>query len=114
MNNLLAQSGKITNPVLGGLGNQSGESYIQKFVPAAIGMGFLIGSIIFFFMLVVGAIQWISSGGDKQALESARGKLSNALIGIVLLFAAFALVSLIETFFRINILSLDIGPLKIQ
>lgn len=113
MNNILAQ-GKLTNPVLGNLGSQTGESYFQKFVPATIGMAFLIGAIIFFFTLVIGAIQWISSGGDKQGLESARGKITNAMIGIILLFAAFALVNLIEIFFKINILSLDIGALKIQ
>lgn len=107
-------NGSITNPVIGGLGNQSGASFFSKAIPSAIGLAFLIGSIIFFFMLVIGAIQWISSGGDKQALEGARSKISNALIGIVLLFAAFAIVSLIQKFFGIQILTLDIGPLIIR
>jgi len=65
-------------------------------------------------MLITGAIQWISSGGDKQALESARNKISNALVGIVILFAVFAIINLIETFFGINIMTLDMGALVIQ
>jgi len=104
----------ITNPVLGKLGTLPGTTFFAKFIPSAIGLAFIVGSLIFFAMLVFGAIQWISSGGDKQALESARGRISSALIGIILLFAAFALISIIQNFFGIKILTLDIRPLIIQ
>jgi hypothetical protein len=104
----------IKNPVLGTLGNMSGESFFQKIVPAAITLAFIIGALIFFFMLIVGAIKWISSSGDKQALESARGTITSALIGIIILFATFAIIRLIEHFFGIKILTLDIGSLVIQ
>jgi len=104
----------ITNPAIGSLGNQSGVSFFQKFAPAAVTLGFIIGVIIFFFILITGAIQWISSGGDKQALEGARGKISNALIGIIILFAVFAIIQLIQNFFGISILTLDISKLVIQ
>lgn len=104
----------ITNPALGNLGGQSGESFFAKAIPAAIGVLFVIGTLIFFATLVLGAINWISSGGDKQRLEGARDRISSALIGLVILFAAFAIVNLIETFFHISILTLDIGPLVIQ
>lgn len=110
-------SSNIQNPILQGvLGNPgtAGASYFASAIPAAIGLAFIIGALIFFFMLIWGAIQWISSGGDKQALENARGRITNALVGIVLLFAAFAIVALIQSFFHISILTLDISPLIIQ
>jgi len=106
--------GTISNPVIGDLGKQTGVSFFQKLLPAAISLVFIGGSIIFFFMLVMGAIQWISSGGDKQALEGARSKLTNALIGIVILFSSFAIIKLIEMFFGVHILTLDIQSLVIQ
>lgn len=113
-----AQETAIKNPALGGTLNsllqQGGSAFFSQLIPAAVGLGFLIGAIIFFFMLVVGAIAWISSGGDKQALEAARSRITNALIGIIILFASYAIISLIEAFFHINILTLDIGPLVIQ
>lgn len=112
-NKLLAQT--VTNPVLGpGLQGKSGIGFFQSFIPAAIGLAFVIGSLIFFFILVIGAIQWITSGGDKAGIEAARGKISNALIGLAILFSAFAVVMVIEIFFGVNILTLDIGPLIIQ
>lgn len=104
----------IRNPLLPQPVDQTGVQFFQNALPAAVGLGFVIGAIIFFFMLVVGAIQWIFSGGDKQSLESAGGKLSNALVGILILFAAFAVINLIEIFFGITIMALDIGPLVIQ
>lgn len=111
---LAAGSGTITNPVFNQPGGQDGLTFFQSFVPGLIGLGFVAGTIIFFFVLIIGGIQWITSGGDKQALESARGKLTNAIIGIVILFSLFAILDLIHVFFGVKIVTLDIGPLVIQ
>ena len=83
-------------------------------LPNIIGLIFIVGIIIFFFMLLMGAVQWISSGGDKGKLESARGRLTSAIIGIVILLSVFAIMQLIQTFFGVSILTLDIGPLIIR
>lgn len=111
-------SGSITNPILGtpavGASGNAGINFLQKAVPAAIILGLVAGVVIFFYMLVTGAIAWISSGGDKQALEGARGKITNALIGLVILLATFAIIRLVGYFFNISILTLDIGKLVIQ
>ncbi len=109
------EGGKITNPVFGeALKGKTGIGFFQNFIPAAIGLGFLIGVLVFFFVLIIGAIGWILSGGDKAAVESARGKITSAIIGIIVLFATFVLLRFTGDFFGINILTLDIGPLKIK
>ena len=79
-----------------------------------VGLGLLVGVLIFFFVMVVGAIGWITSGGDKAAIESARGKIVSAIVGLIILFALFALIGAIENFFGVDILSLDIGPFTIK
>lgn len=105
----------ITNPVLkSSLKSMSGVDFLGDFLPRFIGLAFVIGAIVFFFIMIVGAIQWTSSGGDKTALEGARGKITNAIVGIVILFSLFALLKIIESFFGIDILTLDIGPLVIE
>lgn len=108
----------ITNPALSKelqdkLKTEGGSNYIQDLLPRIIGLGLIIGIVIFFFIMLIGAIQWISSGGDKSAIESARSKITNALVGILLLLALFAIIKLIGDFFGINILEIDLGPLKI-
>ncbi len=111
-NPLLAQ---ITNPALGSeLNKNTGLSFVQQLIPSLIGLAFVAGALLFFFMLLVGAIQWITSGGDKASIEAARGRLGQALIGIVILFSVYALIKLIENFFGVSILALDIGPLIIK
>ncbi len=104
----------INNPALGNLSNCDSVFFFSQLIQGLIGLAFVVGSVLFFFMLLIGAIQWITSGGDKGAVEAARGRVTQALIGIVVLFSVFAIIKLIEGFFGINILLIDIGPLIIK
>ncbi len=104
----------ITNPLLKEtLQKKSGVGFFQSFIPNLVTLGLIIGVLFFLFILIIGAIQWISSGGDKNALEEAKKKITNAIIGIIILFSVFALLKVIENFFGISILTLDIGSLAI-
>ena|SRR3989344_7962384 len=113
---LRQEGGPITNPALGSkLQKLSGTQFFSRLIPSLIGLGFVVGVIVFVFMFILGAIQWISSWGDKGQLEEARGKIIHSLAGLIILFALFALIKVIEHFFLdINILLLDIGVLKIE
>ena len=106
----------ITNPLIptGAKEGVSGIIFFQKLIPSLITIAIAVGVIIFFFNLIAGAIQWISSGGEKEAVSQARKRITNALIGIVILFIIFALAALIEYFFNIKILTLDIDSLVIK
>lgn len=61
-----------------------------------------IAALVFFFMLVIGGVRWILSGGDKGQTEAARSQVTAALIGLVIVFAAFAIATLIGQFFGIG------------
>jgi hypothetical protein len=103
----------IENRVTGNIGGGSAVSFLQNLLPRLVTIVLIVGAIIFFFNLVAGAIQWISSGGDKEAVGKARGRITSALVGLIILFAVFAVIQLIENFFHIQILTLDIGKLII-
>jgi hypothetical protein len=68
----------------------------------------VVAAVVFFFILVIGGIKWIASGGDKAATEGARNQITAALVGLVIVFAAWAIVALINTFFGINIFNLTL------
>ena len=89
--------------------NLSGVEFLNKLLPNMVGLAFVIGIVIFFFVFIFGAIQWITSGGDKAGLESARSKIVNALV-----FSVFVILKIIEDFFGINILTIDLGVFFIQ
>jgi hypothetical protein len=46
----------------------------------------------------MGGIEWITSGGDKGKTESARNKITAAVIGLVILAASWAILGLVLQF----------------
>lgn len=77
-------------------------------IGALIVLLIIIAAIVFFFMLLIGGIRWITSGGDKAQTEGARNQVTSALVGLVIVFAAWAILQLIEAFFGISIGELQI------
>ena len=98
----------IINPPAGLPGQLSGIT-ISGIISALIQILLIIAAIAFFFILVIGGIRWITSGGDKANTEAARNQITSALVGLVIVFAAWAIMTLIDSFFGTNILGgLDI------
>ena len=64
----------------------------------------VIAGLMVFFYLIMGGIQYISSGGDKAQAEAARNRITYALIGLVIVVGSFAIIKLVEQFFGLNIL----------
>jgi NADH:ubiquinone oxidoreductase subunit 6 (subunit J) len=56
---------------------------------------FVVGAVIALFYLVMGAIGWITSGGDKTKTEAARNKITSAVIGLLILGAVFVIFTLV-------------------
>jgi len=84
------------------------ELTIGGIVAGLIRLILVVAALVFFFILVIGGIRWIASGGDKAQTEAARGQITAALVGLVIVFAAWAIDQLINTFFGINIFELTI------
>lgn len=84
--------GRITG--LGEFADPGGQapSNFVRIVSVVIGLMTLIAGVFFFFILLSGAIGWISAGGDRQKIESARQRIFNGVIGIVVVVAAIFIV----------------------
>ena len=91
----------------GQFGNIQGLSF-AAIIAAAIKMVLVIAALVFFFILVIGGVKWILSEGDKGKTEAARNQITQALVGLVIVFAAWAIAQLIGTFFGVNIFQLEI------
>lgn len=110
-----AGTGSITNPALGdNLQNLEGASFFDRLLSTGITLFFIVGGIVFLIMLISGGVQWITAAGNKDQLEGAQKRITNALIGIVVLFSVYAIVRLVGSIFGINILTIDIDPLIIR
>ncbi len=102
--NYLAQLNLSPGGSFGNLGLIS----IETLISSAIVIILVIAALAFLFMLILGGIRYITSGGDKASTESARSQITAALIGLVIVFAAWAIINLVSIFFGIDILSLNI------
>lgn len=63
----------------------------------------IIAVVISLFYLVFGGIKWVTSGGDKAKVESARNHIIAAIIGLVISFLAFFILSVVLSFFGMNL-----------
>lgn len=80
----------------------------QSVVTFIIGAIFVVAGLFSFIYLLWGGVQWILAGGDKEGTEKARKRITAALIGLAIVFSAYALVLLVQTIFGVSILTLKI------
>jgi len=97
---LLAQ---LTNPALpASLGSNKSSNIVGLLVSNIVGALFIFAFFLTLVYLLTGGIQWLTSGGEKGALESARNKITNALIGLVIVASSYAIFTLVGEFFGIT------------
>lgn len=77
-------------------------------ITAIIRFILIVAFIAAFIMLLIGGIRWILAGGDEKAVSSARGTITAALIGLVIVLLSFAIIKLVEAFFGVTIISGEI------
>lgn len=84
------------------IGNTVKDITVGGIVSTAITWILIIAAIMFFFMLLIGGISWLTSGGDEQKVAGAKGQITNALIGLAIVLAGWAIVTLVGSFFGIT------------
>lgn len=78
---------------------------VNSILSGAISLVLVVVTVVFFFILVLGGLKWITSGGDEKKLATAKGQITNALIGLAIVFASWAILNLIQTIFGVDILT---------
>lgn len=63
---------------------------------------FVLAVLIALAFLVYGGVKWITSGGDKTAVEGARNTLVAAVVGLVIVFLAYFIVSIVLGLFGLG------------
>ena len=76
---------------------------IGKLISSLVSVVFIIAGILTFAFLVMGGIEWLTSGGDKTKTEQARNRITAALVGLAIIAASWALMQLISYFFGIDV-----------
>lgn len=67
-----------------------------------------LAGLVLFIMLISGGIKYLVSGGDPKKIEGAKGTLTSAITGMVILVLSFLILKLIEKFTGASLTTFDI------
>ena len=103
---ILAQDSVITNKAVEGLfgkgGTTAGTTIIGKLLSNVFMAMIIVGVIILIIMLIWSGLAMISSGGDKERVQTAQKRLTWAIVGFVILVCVFAIASFIGNFLGLD------------
>jgi len=74
---------------------------LGKFISALLAAILVIATLAAFIYLLLGGLSWITSGGDKAAVEAAQKRIQAAILGLFIVFAAWAVMLVIGRFLGI-------------
>ena len=84
---------------------KGGAGGLSFFLSNVVALIYTVAGIVFLFMIIISGLQWLTSGGDKEAVSKARNRLIYAIVGITILAFAFFIVNVVGqllgfTFFK--------------
>lgn len=82
----------------GAAGGAAGLSAVTRAISAIIGVMTVAAGIWFLFQFVIGGFFWITSGGDKAKLHEAHERITNAMIGLIIVVAGWSILALTGQF----------------
>lgn len=62
-----------------------------------------LGAVALFVMLLIGGFNFLFSGGEQKKLEAARGTVTQAIIGIIVMSIAFLIIKTIQLFTGVDV-----------
>jgi hypothetical protein len=90
---------------LGSQGLNEGAAAFTRIISNAIGVMTIIAGVWFIFQFISGAYGYMSASGNPEKMTQATGKITSALIGLVVVVAAYALISLIGSLLGYDVLN---------
>lgn len=90
-------------------GGVTGLEAVTKTISSIIGVMTIAAGIWFMFQLLTGGFFWMTSAGDKAKLETARHRINDAFVGLLIVVAGWAILALTGQFLGFDILVTDPG-----
>jgi len=87
--------GGISPPAAMNVGGADPVQGLGKFIGFGIQMFILVAGMFLLLYLLWGAFDWIISGGEKERITKAQHKITNALIGMLLIFVVLTIFNLL-------------------
>jgi len=82
-------------------------SVLSKIISIAIGVMTIGAGIFFLFQVIIAGYNYLSAGGDAKLIETAGKKITNAIIGLLIVVVAYAFLSLLGTLLGVEFLDIN-------
>lgn len=99
---LLAQ---ITNPAVPAFGSGVPGDVFASIIVTVWKTAITLGGLALLVMLLTGAFGWITAGGEKGKVEAARERITQSIIGLLILVGTVAITAFVGAAFKINLLT---------
>jgi hypothetical protein len=80
----------------------SDPNSLAKLIGGFITIIFIVVTIVALFYLIWGGFKWLTSGGDSKAVDSARGHIIAAIIGLIIIFLSYFILNFVLRIFVPN------------
>lgn len=96
LNGLNATAGKV-NAFASQVGTQD-TNFIQTKAGQIIGTVLSFVGVLFLILMIYSGVMWMTAQGNDQQVTKAKDLLVNSIIGLIIIFAAYAITNFIGTF----------------
>lgn len=72
---------------------QPDDNFLTTRVGQIISVALSFVGVLFFILMIYAGILWMTASGNEQQISKAKGLLINAIIGIIVVFSAYALTA---------------------
>lgn len=86
---------------------------LNAVISSILGFLTILAGIYFLFQFIIAGYQWISSGGDKNNTQAAQDKITNSLIGLIIVVMAWVIIGVIGKIMGLDILNPGAAMIKL-
>ncbi len=76
-------------------GTINADTSVGSLITFFVAFVIVLATLLALVMIVIGAIQWITSGGDKTKVDAARNHIIAAIIGLVVIALSFVIINVV-------------------
>lgn len=76
---------------------------LKKVLNNGLNIFMIVALVLCLFSIAWSGFQWASSSGDKEKVARARGRMTWAIVGLVIVFSTFLILNLIGYFFSVPV-----------
>jgi len=105
MKNLIAQFGEISPPPGIVQVDPNPTSFIAGLIRGSIQLLLIVSFLAALLWTIFAGFRFVTSGGDSKSTGQAWTQMYMGLIGMIIIVGSFAIIKLVEEFFKINIIS---------